>query len=88
MFNVAKKPSPGVPIRSHWRRAKFPARPGGAVLVSIDDTVVLVPWLVPRKPRRAGIFPLTVDYIGRPTPPARFPVVSSSAKAVLPRRKR
>jgi polyribonucleotide nucleotidyltransferase len=34
-----------------------------------------------------GFFPLSVHYQERPTPPARSLVVSSSVKAVLPRKK-
>ena len=60
----------------------------GAVMVSLDDTVVLV-TVVGRKDAKPeqDFFPLTVDYQERPTPPARFPAASSSAKAVPAKRK-
>ena len=62
---------------------------GGAVLASLDDTVVLV-TAVARQEAKAGqdFFPLTVDYQERPTPPARSPAASSSAKGVRRKRRR
>lgn len=56
----------------------------GAVLVNIDDTVVLA-TVVASKTAKPGqdFFPLTVDYIEKPTPLARFLAASSSAKPSL-----
>ena len=61
----------------------------GAVLVTMSDTVVLVTAVGLKKatPGR-DFFPLTVNYRKRPTPRDAFPAVSSSAKAVLPKRRR
>jgi len=54
----------------------------GAVMVSLDDTVVLV-TVVGRKDAKPeqDFFPLTVDYQNALTPAARSPAVSSNAKA-------
>jgi polyribonucleotide nucleotidyltransferase len=61
---------------------------GGAVMVNMDDTVVLA-TVVAAKNAKPGqdFFPLTVDYRRSSTPPAASPAASSSAKAVLRRRK-
>ena len=61
----------------------------GACICQMDDTVVLA-TVVAKKETKPGqdFFPLTVDYIERPTLPARSPAASSSAKAVRPKRKR
>jgi polyribonucleotide nucleotidyltransferase len=55
----------------------------GAVIVDVEDTVVLA-TVVGAKSAKPGqdFFPLTVDYLERPTRPARSPAASSSAKAV------
>jgi polyribonucleotide nucleotidyltransferase len=62
---------------------------GGAVMASLDDTVVLV-TAVARKEAKAGqdFFPLTVDYQEKTTPPARSPAASSAARAGHRRRRR
>ena len=54
----------------------------GAVLVNIDDTVVLA-TVVARTSAKAGqdFFPLTVDYLEKTYARARSPAASSSAKA-------
>lgn len=61
----------------------------GAVIVNVEETVVLA-TVVAQKSAKAGqdFFPLTVDYAESSTPPAASPAVSSSAKAVRPKRKR
>jgi len=53
----------------------------GAVLVNIDDTVVLA-TVVASKNAKPGqdFFPLTVDYIEKTYAAARSPAASSSAK--------
>ena len=54
----------------------------GAVLVSMDDTVVLVTCVARAEAKEGQDFPLTVDYQEKTfAPPARFPAVFSSAKA-------
>ena len=55
---------------------------GGAVLVNIDDTVVLA-TVVASKSAKPGqdFFPLTVDSLRRAMPPARSRAAFSSAKA-------
>jgi len=61
----------------------------GAVVCTMDDTVVLATVVAAKEPRTGqDWFPLTVDYVERPTPQARFPAASSSARAVPPRRRR
>ena len=62
---------------------------GGAVLASLDDTVVLV-TAVARLEAKTGqdFFPLTVTTRKRLTRPARFPAASSSAKAGRRKRRR
>ena len=61
----------------------------GAVICRMDDTVVLA-TVVCKKEAKPGqdFFPLTVDYIERPTQPAASPGASSNAKAVPRKRKR
>jgi polyribonucleotide nucleotidyltransferase len=58
---------------------------GGAVMVKMADTVVLV-TVVGNKTAREGqdFFPLTVDYLEKFTPAAASRVASSSAKAARP----
>lgn len=60
----------------------------GAVLVTMDDVSVLVTVVGAKSPAEGrDFFPLSVHYQKRPTPQAVSPVVSSSVKDVLPRRK-
>ena len=61
----------------------------GAVIVRMDETVVLV-TAVGAKSAREGqdFFPLTVDYQEKFYAGGRIPVDSSSAKDARPRRKR
>lgn len=61
----------------------------GAVIVKMDDTVLLVTAVAAKSAREGqDFFPLTVDYQESSTPAAASRVVSSSVKAVQPRRKR
>lgn len=62
---------------------------GGAVIVNIEDTVVLA-TVVASKSAKPGqdFFPLTVDYIEKHTPLARFLAAFSSAKPSLASTKR
>lgn len=61
----------------------------GACLCQMGETVVLA-TVVAKKETKPGqdFFPLTVDYIEKPTPLVVSLVVSSNAKAVLLKRKR
>ena len=61
----------------------------GAVLVTMDEDVTVLVTVVGAKQADPGkgFFPLSVHYQEKPTQPAASPVVSSSVKAVLPRRK-
>ena len=60
----------------------------GSVIVSVEDTVVLVS-VVGGKNVKPGqdFFPLTVDYLERTYAAGKIPAASSSAKASSPRRK-
>ncbi len=62
----------------------------GAVLVDVEDTVVLSLLSSVRRPRsRVRTFsPLTVDYLEKTYSPARFRAVFSAAKAVRRKAKR
>ncbi len=61
----------------------------GAVLATWGETTLLA-TVVSAKAPKAGVdfFPLTVNYQERPSRPAGFPVVISSAKAVRRKRRR
>jgi polyribonucleotide nucleotidyltransferase len=61
----------------------------GAVMVSIEDTVILA-TVVARKDAKPGqdFFPLTVDYWRKPMLPVKSRAVSSSVKVVLRKKKR
>jgi polyribonucleotide nucleotidyltransferase len=60
----------------------------GAVIVKMDDTVLLVTAVAAKSAREGqDFFPLTVDYQEKFYAGGRIPVASSSAKAVRPRRK-
>ena len=61
----------------------------GAVVCTIDDTVVLATVVGAKEPKAGqDWFPLTVDYAeNAPTPRARFRAASSSARAARPRRR-
>jgi len=60
----------------------------GAVLVTMDDVTVLVTVVGAKQADPGkGFFPLSVHYQEKPMPLAVSPAVSSSVKAVLPRRK-
>lgn len=61
----------------------------GAVLVTVDNDVTVLVTVVGAKQADPGkgFFPLSVHYQEKPTPPARSLVVSSSVKAVLPRKR-
>jgi polyribonucleotide nucleotidyltransferase len=89
MFNVVKKTFAYGDHQVTLETGEIARQAGGAVLVSMEETVVLV-TVVAAKNAKPGqdFFPLTVDYQEKPTLPAVSPVASSSAKAVLPKRKR
>jgi len=60
----------------------------GAVLVNMDETVVLATVVAAKEPKPGqDFFPLTVDYMEKVYAAAAFPAASSSAKAVLRRRR-
>ena len=60
----------------------------GAMLVNMEDTIVLVTVVGARQAQAGKDFlPLTVTTRSAPTPPARFPAVFSGAKDA-PRKRR
>ena len=75
MFNkVTKTFQWGQHRPSRWKPARSPARPSGAVLVDIEDTVVLA-TVVAAKNAKPGqdFFPLTVDYIEKTYAAGKIP---------------
>lgn len=61
----------------------------GAVIATYGETMVLATVVSAKSPKPGqDFFPLTVNYRKRPTLPARSPAAISSAKVVLPKRKR
>jgi polyribonucleotide nucleotidyltransferase len=60
----------------------------GAVLVNMDDTVVLATVVRARGQAGQDFFPLTVDYIEKTYAAGRSRAASSSAKAARARRRR
>jgi polyribonucleotide nucleotidyltransferase len=79
----------GADARSSLETGRIARQADGAVLATYGETTVLATVVAAKQPR-AGIdfFPLTVNYQERPSPPARFPAASSSARAGRPKRRR
>ena len=67
---------------------KYAEQANGSTFVRYGDTVLLVTATASDKPRDGiDFFPLSVDFEESCIPSARFPAVSSSAKAGLPKRR-
>ena len=88
MFTISKEEFQFGQHRVVLETGEIARQASGAVLVTVEDTVVLV-TVVAAKNAKPGqdFFPLTIDYIEKRMQPARFLAAFSSVKAV-PRKKR
>ncbi len=89
MFNVVKKTFAYGDHQVTIETGEVARQAGGAVMVSMEETVVLVTVVgCQERQARSGFLPADRRLPGKgSTPPAVSPVASSSAKAVRPRRK-
>ena len=88
MFDIKRKSIDWAGRTLTLETGRIARQADGAVLATYGETVVLATVVAARSPK-AGIdfFPLTVNYQERPLLPVRFPVASSSARAVPPKRR-
>jgi polyribonucleotide nucleotidyltransferase len=89
MFNIVKKTFAYGAHQVTLETGEIARQAGGAVMVSMNDTVVLVS-VVGNKTAKPGqdFFPLTVDYIEKTYAAGRSPEGSSNARGAPRKRKR
>ena len=89
MFNIVKKSFAYGAQQVTLETGEIARQAGGAVLVSMGETVVLV-TVVGNRTARPGqdFFPLTVDYIEKTYAAGRIPGGFFKRKAAPPRRRR
>ena len=89
MFKIAKKTFTYGGHQVTLETGEVARQADAAVMVSMDDTVVLVTVVGAKKSSRVRTFSRSPSTTSRkPTLQGRFPAASSSVKGVLPRRKR